>query len=73
MILQELVQRRGTVVWRDELLEKVWRDAVLPSTRRIDNFVPRLRKRFEPDPESPRYFHAVRGIGYGFTADGDAT
>ena len=71
MILKELVQRKGTVVWRDELLEKVWGDEVLPSTRTIDNFVMRLRKRFEPDPENPRYFHTVRGIGYRFTADGE--
>lgn len=71
MILKELVQRRGTVVWRDELLEKVWGDDVLPSTRTIDNFVMRLRKRFEPDPENPRHFHTVRGIGYRFTAGGD--
>jgi two-component system alkaline phosphatase synthesis response regulator PhoP len=71
MILKELVQRRGAVVWRDELLEKVWGDDVLPSTRTIDNFVMRLRKRFEPDPEKPRYFHTVRGIGYRFSADGE--
>jgi two-component system alkaline phosphatase synthesis response regulator PhoP len=74
MILKELVQRRGAVIWRDELLEKVWGDDVLPSTRTIDNFVMRLRKRFEPDPEKPRHFHTVRGIGYRFSADaeGDA-
>jgi two-component system alkaline phosphatase synthesis response regulator PhoP len=72
MILKELVQRRGAVVWRDELLEKVWGNDVLPSTRTIDNFVLRLRKRFEPDPENPRHFHTVRGIGYRFTADGES-
>lgn len=72
MILKELVQRRGTVVWRDELLEKVWGNDVLPSTRTIDNFVLRLRKRFEPDPENPRYFHTVRGVGYRFTGDGES-
>jgi two-component system alkaline phosphatase synthesis response regulator PhoP len=71
MILKELVQRRGGVVWRDELLEKVWGDDVLPSTRTIDNFVMRLRKRFEPDPENPRHFHTVRGVGYRFSADGE--
>jgi len=71
MILKELVQRQGSVVWRDELLEKVWGDEVLPSTRTIDNFVMRLRKRFEPDPETPRYFHTVRGVGYRFVADGE--
>lgn len=72
MILKELVQRKGAVVWRDELLEKVWGDDVLPSTRTIDNFVMRLRKRFEPDPEAPRFFHTVRGVGYRFVRDGEA-
>ena len=71
MILKELVQRKGAVVWRDELLEKVWGEEVLPSTRTIDNFVMRLRKRFEPDPETPRFFHTVRGIGYRFAAEGE--
>jgi two-component system alkaline phosphatase synthesis response regulator PhoP len=67
MILKELAKHPGRVVWRDELLEKVWGDDVLPSSRTIDNFILRLRRRFEPDPEHPRYFHTVRGIGYRFT------
>ncbi len=71
MILRELAQRQGSVVWRDELLERVWGDDVLPSSRTIDNFILRLRKRFEPDPERPRFFHTVRGIGYRFTAEGE--
>jgi two-component system alkaline phosphatase synthesis response regulator PhoP len=72
MILKVLVERQGEVVWRDEMLDKVWGDDVLPSTRTIDNFIVRLRKRFEPDPERPRFFHTVRGIGYRFTAAGEA-
>lgn len=71
MILKVLVEREGDVVWRDEILEKVWGDDVLPSSRTIDNFIARLRKRFEPDPERPRFFHTVRGIGYRFVAAGE--
>ncbi len=67
MILKVLVEREGQVVWRDDILELVWGEDVLPSTRTIDNFIVRLRKRFEPDPEAPRHFHTVRGIGYRFT------
>ncbi len=67
MILKVLVEREGQVVWRDDILELVWGEDVLPSTRTIDNFIVRLRKRFEPDPEQPRHFHTVRGIGYRFT------
>lgn len=72
MILKVLVEREGEVVWRDEILDKVWGDDVLPSTRTIDNFIVRLRKRFEPDPEQPQFFHTVRGIGYRFTSAGVA-
>jgi two-component system alkaline phosphatase synthesis response regulator PhoP len=71
MILKVLAEREGEVVWRDEILDKVWGDDVLPSTRTIDNFIVRLRKRFEPEPEQPRFFHTVRGIGYRFTAAGE--
>jgi two-component system, OmpR family, alkaline phosphatase synthesis response regulator PhoP len=72
MILKLLASREGQVVWRDEILEKVWGDDVLPSSRTIDNFVLRLRKRFEPDPEHPAHFHTIRGIGYRFTATAEA-
>ena len=71
MILKVLVEREGDVVWRDDILEKVWGDDVLPSSRTIDNFIARLRKRFEPDPDRPRFFHTVRGIGYRFVAAGE--
>jgi len=67
MILKVLVEREGKVVWRDEIIEQVWGDDVMPSSRTIDNFIVRLRKRFEPDSEAPRHFHTVRGVGYRFT------
>ena len=72
MILKLLAERAGQVVWRDEILEKVWGEDVLPSSRTIDNFVLRLRKRFEPDPERPQHFHTIRGIGYRFTTTAEA-
>jgi two-component system alkaline phosphatase synthesis response regulator PhoP len=46
---------------------------VFPSTRTIDNFIVRLRKRFERNPEAPAHFHTVRGVGYRFTADPQPT
>lgn len=71
MILRALAECSGAVVSREDLLEKVWGYEVYPSTRTIDNFILRLRRRFEPDPERPRYFHTVRGVGYRFTPDGE--
>ena len=68
MILKHLAEHQGEVLGRDDILEKVWGDEVLPSSRTIDNFIVRLRKRFEPNPERPQFIHTVRGVGYRFTA-----
>jgi DNA-binding response OmpR family regulator len=54
---------------RDTLLSEVWQTDYL-SQRTIDNFVGRLRAKFEPDPDRPRYFLTVRGVGYRFEPNG---
>ena len=67
MLLKLLIGREGQVVSREDILQLVWGDDVLPSTRTIDNFILAFRKTFEDDPKSPRHFHSVRGVGYKFT------
>lgn len=54
---------------RDTLLAEVWQTDYL-SQRTIDNFIGRLRSKFEPDPDRPRYFLTVRGVGYRFEPGG---
>jgi DNA-binding response OmpR family regulator len=54
---------------RDTLLGEVWQTDYL-SQRTIDNFIGRLRAKFEPDPDRPRYFLTVRGVGYRFEPAG---
>lgn len=71
MILKTLVDGGGAVVSREAILEAVWGYEVYPSTRTIDNFIVRLRKRFERDPETPRHIHTVRGVGYRFTLEAE--
>jgi|FLOH01.1.fsa_nt_gi two-component system, OmpR family, alkaline phosphatase synthesis response regulator PhoP len=71
LILKCLSDRLGEIVSREEILEQVWGYEIFPSTRTIDNFIVRLRKRFEREPESPRHFHTQRGVGYRFTTDED--
>ncbi len=66
-ILRLLVERAGEVVSRDEILDRVWGQEVFPSSRTIDNFVVRLRRLFESDPQNPLHFHTVWGVGYRFT------
>jgi two-component system, OmpR family, alkaline phosphatase synthesis response regulator PhoP len=69
MILKALADRAGSIVTREEILDRVWGYEVFPSTRTIDNFIVRLRKRFERNAEAPAHFHTVRGVGYRFTPD----
>jgi two-component system alkaline phosphatase synthesis response regulator PhoP len=69
MILKLLAECEGEVVARERVLDVVWGYEVFPSTRTIDNFILRLRKRFERDPEDPQHFHTVRGVGYRFTRE----
>jgi DNA-binding response OmpR family regulator len=64
MLLKLLVQRRGEVVTKGEILEKVWNLSPDTETRAVDNFVVRLRRHLEPDPRAPRLIQTVRGVGY---------
>ncbi len=65
-LLRYFAQNAGRVVPRDELLEQVWKLRNYPNTRTVDNFVARLRKYFEPNPDEPRHFVSHRGSGYKF-------
>jgi two-component system, OmpR family, alkaline phosphatase synthesis response regulator PhoP len=67
MIMKLLAEQLGAIVPREDILDKVWGYEVFPSTRTIDNFIVRLRRRFERNPEAPSHFHTVRGVGYRFT------
>jgi two-component system alkaline phosphatase synthesis response regulator PhoP len=66
MLLKLLIDRRGEVVSRQQILQAVWGYDVYPSTRTIDNFILSFRKYFEKNPKSPNYFLSVRGVGYKF-------
>jgi DNA-binding response OmpR family regulator len=60
-----LVENKGRVVSRDELLMKVWEYPVAGiQTRTVDNYIMKLRQKVEPDPARPRYILTVRGKGY---------
>ena len=72
MILKVLAERPGEIVSREDLLERVWGYDVFPSTRTVDNFILRLRRRFERDPTNPRHFLTVWGVGYRFLIEGES-
>jgi two-component system, OmpR family, alkaline phosphatase synthesis response regulator PhoP len=66
MILKYLIENKGKIVSRKELLEKVWNITSEIETRTVDNFIVRLRKYFEPDPAKPVFIKSVRSAGYLF-------
>ena len=63
-LLRLLYERRGNVVPKAEILEKVWNLHPDTETRAVDNFVVRLRKYLELDPSNPQILLTVRGAGY---------
>lgn len=65
-LMRLLVRGRGQTLSRSDILEEVWGMDVAPTGRTVDNFILRLRKLFEPEPEQPRHIITVRGIGYRF-------
>ena len=67
-LLRYLVDHRGKVVSRDELLEGVWQYQPGVSSRTIDVHVAWLRQKLEENPATPRHIHTVRGVGYRFSA-----
>lgn len=67
-VLTYFLRHPARVINRETLLQAVWKMEYL-SQRTIDNFIARLRAKLEPDPENPRYFLTVRGVGYRFEPD----
>jgi DNA-binding response OmpR family regulator len=54
----------GETLTRDQLLNAVWGVGYAGTTRTLDQHVAQLRKKVEPDPESPRAILTVHGVGY---------
>ena len=65
-LLQHFLSHPGRTFSRDELISGAWGYDYDGTPRTVDNFVRQLRLKFEPDPDNPRYFVTVRGLGYRF-------
>jgi DNA-binding response OmpR family regulator len=63
-ILRLLHERAGEPVAREEILEKIWGVSGYGSSRSVDNFVVKLRKKIEEDASSPRHIVTIYGTGY---------
>lgn len=67
-LLRYLIDNQGNAVSRKQILEDVWDMQEDTDTRAIDNFIVRLRRYLEDEPNNPRLLQTVRGIGYRFVS-----
>lgn len=68
-LLLYLVEKRGKVFSRDQLLDAIWKDESFVEPRTVDVHIRRLRTQVEDDPSNPQYIKTRRGIGYYVDAD----
>lgn len=66
-LLQFLVENRGAVHSRNQLLDEVWGYDAMPSTRTVDVHVAWLRQKLEDNPKYPQFIQTVHGLGYKFS------
>jgi two-component system alkaline phosphatase synthesis response regulator PhoP len=64
-LLKTLVEHRGIVLSREQLLEKVWGYDYYGEIRVVDVHIGHVRKKLSPQD----YIQTVRGIGYRFTVE----
>jgi DNA-binding winged helix-turn-helix (wHTH) protein/predicted ATPase len=69
-LLSFLLERRGQLVTRDEILERVWGKGVfVDGETSINTAVRKLRRALSDDPHQPRFVATVPARGYRFVAE----
>jgi len=63
-LLNQLVERRGRVQTRDQLLSDVWGYSSDITTRTVDTHIKRLREKLG---SMGKYIQTIRGVGYKFS------
>jgi two-component system, OmpR family, alkaline phosphatase synthesis response regulator PhoP len=66
-LLRFLIDNRGKVVSREQILKEVWAYKPDVSTRTIDVHIGWLRQKLEENPQFPKHIVTVRGTGYRFS------
>lgn len=64
-LLTCLINNKDKAVSRDDILDKVWDEAVV-SPRTVEPHIVHLRQKLEEDPSHPKHILAIRGTGYIF-------
>lgn len=68
-LLLFLIEQRGQIVTRDQIIERIWgKDVFLDTDNSINAAIWKIRQTLKDDPESPRFVQTVKGKGYRFIA-----
>lgn len=65
-LLRYLIENRGRVISRTEMLARVWHYGGDLHTRTIDTHILNLRQKLEDTPSNPAFIQTVHRIGYRF-------
>src|SRR5688572_20478095 len=63
-LLRLLHERVGQPVSREEILTKIWGLEANSTNRTVDNFIVKLRRKIESQPDKPQHILTVYGFGY---------
>jgi DNA-binding response OmpR family regulator len=69
-LLEHFLQRPGRALTRDSIMNAVWGNTIMVTSRSVDRCVTTLRGKIEPDPHRPTFIHTIREIGYRFEMEG---
>src|SRR6201997_1515206 len=68
-LLLLLVEKRGQLVTRDQIIEKIWgKDVFLDTDNSINAAIRKIRQVLKDNPEQPRFVQTITGRGYRFIA-----
>jgi Tol biopolymer transport system component/DNA-binding winged helix-turn-helix (wHTH) protein len=68
-LLMLLIERRGELVTREQIIERIWgKDVFLDTESGINAGIRKIRQVLKDDPERPRFVQTVTGKGYRFVA-----
>jgi len=68
-LLLFLASNKGRVFTKKQIYTQVWNEEYAFDDSNIMSFISKLRKKIEPDPDSPIYILTVRGVGYRFNGE----
>jgi len=68
-LLLLLVEKRGQLVTRDQIIERIWgKDVFLDTDNSINAAIRKIRQVLKDNPEQPRFVQTITGRGYRFIA-----